>query len=320
MTKISVIIPAYNEENVILDLLCKLFLTATRVPDEVIVVNANSTDSTYNKLIEWKKLHSEFDFKIISQNDQTFPGRARNIGVKNAKYEYIAFIDCGVIPSENWLEELSLPLENINNIDICWGRSSSKASTLWENAFALIVESNLSMKRIIPNSCIKKDIFNQIGGFREDLRAGEDVIFKNQIYDLGVNEFFTKATVFYTGYPTNLLNAYNKWKLYSEYSIYAGIGFKKVLLSLIQIALLIASVFLGFISSNYFVSIGIFILLTTIRVLIKSRNSTIKLNSLSQLVLSCVISIFIDFGRVVGLIIGIKNFYKLKTNYKGDVR
>ncbi len=75
---------------------------------EIIIIDDCSTDDSYSKLLEYSK-NSKTNIKILKTKENSGPGEARNIGIKNATGEYIAFVD-----NDDWLEYEAL--KDINKI------------------------------------------------------------------------------------------------------------------------------------------------------------------------------------------------------------
>lgn len=86
MSKVSVIIPAFNCEAFI-DEAVESVLQQTLQPDEIIVVDDGSTDSTAERLQKYRSV-----LRYIHQENKG-PSAARNVGISNASGEYIAFLD-----------------------------------------------------------------------------------------------------------------------------------------------------------------------------------------------------------------------------------
>jgi len=79
--KLSIIIPVFNEENTVMDLLKTVNNVDYGLPIEIIVVNDGSTDKTYEQLLKTKNLIK--DIKIISYKKNRGKGYAIRQGIKN---------------------------------------------------------------------------------------------------------------------------------------------------------------------------------------------------------------------------------------------
>ena len=108
--KISLIIPAYNEEKNILRMLKKLRLLLKNEKDkwEILIINDGSTDNTLGILKNYKPKF----FKIISYKKNKGKGFAVKKGVKEATGDYICFIDSDLAYSFDNLKNLLSYLEN----------------------------------------------------------------------------------------------------------------------------------------------------------------------------------------------------------------
>jgi len=96
--KVSCIIPAYNEENYIVNCLESVLNQEEVFFDEVIVVNNNSTDLT-------KKVAQGFNVKVI---DEKTPGvsAARNEGASVSNSEIIYFLDADCQVPQNQAKKI----------------------------------------------------------------------------------------------------------------------------------------------------------------------------------------------------------------------
>jgi glycosyltransferase involved in cell wall biosynthesis len=96
--KLSIIIPAYNVSRYLDKCLETCFNQDLPENDyEVIVVNDGSDDNTLEIAMHWKDLHG--NMRVITQENQGL-SMARNNGLKEAKGEYIMFLD-----SDDWIAE-----------------------------------------------------------------------------------------------------------------------------------------------------------------------------------------------------------------------
>ncbi|MBB6498100.1 glycosyltransferase [Pedobacter cryoconitis] len=106
---ISIIIPAYNEEENILKTLFSLSQTVTKHTIEVIVVNNNSADDT-------ELLANACQVNCITEKKQGITN-ARNAGLQLAKGEYILNADADTIYPATWIDDMVAPL--INDATVC---------------------------------------------------------------------------------------------------------------------------------------------------------------------------------------------------------
>lgn len=91
-TTVSVVIPAYNREILILPTLDSI-RSQTLAPAEVLVIDDRSTDSTVRVVEEYAALHPGFPVRCLVQGKNQGVSAARNRGIREASGEWIAFLD-----------------------------------------------------------------------------------------------------------------------------------------------------------------------------------------------------------------------------------
>ena len=109
---ISVIIPAYNQENNLRD--CLNGLLAQDFRDlEIILVNDGSIDNTLLVAQEFKQSFEKagIRFEIIEQDNKGAPA-ARNRGFRASRGEFIIFCDADAVLEKNCLSEMMSALES----------------------------------------------------------------------------------------------------------------------------------------------------------------------------------------------------------------
>lgn len=95
MKTLSILIPAYNEENTIVSLLETLNRVQLdqNIGKEIIVVNDSSTDSTRKKVEEFKLMHTDLEIILHNQEKNRGKGAAIHQAIKLASGDYIIIQD-----------------------------------------------------------------------------------------------------------------------------------------------------------------------------------------------------------------------------------
>ncbi|MGZ5486704.1 MAG: glycosyltransferase family 2 protein, partial [Nitrososphaeraceae archaeon] len=180
-TLISVIIPTFNSSKTLLQCLSSLEKSKfEKEKFEVLVIDDGSTDDTRNEI---KKFKNETTLQLNYFIQRHFgPGSARNLGLKNAKSNVIAFTDADCIVDDNWLSVIYKSII-IDGDTIIGG--------LIFNDDVLIFPwkiSPIGQQKVTANLAIKYD---QLKGilFSEEFKyvVGDDIDFIIRIQDLGYN-------------------------------------------------------------------------------------------------------------------------------------
>ena len=155
----SIVIPNYNSEKWIIKCLDSI-LEQTYKDYEVIIVDDMSTDNSVNIIKNF--LHRTNNFKLIKLDHKAFNGGTRNIGVKEAKGQYIMFIDCDDwFYNNNVLNTIAQEIKKTNAdlIRLPYMARTEKAKgkvSYHENTPAELVNSIF----VAPwTKCIKRELF-----------------------------------------------------------------------------------------------------------------------------------------------------------------
>jgi glycosyltransferase involved in cell wall biosynthesis len=104
---VSVVIPAYNEEDTIVKCLDS-FLDQTVKPLEIIIVDNLSTDATAAVVRAFRNEHKdELNIRLLKQFDEQGITPTRNYGMGRAKGDVIGRIDADSTLEEGWVEAVS---------------------------------------------------------------------------------------------------------------------------------------------------------------------------------------------------------------------
>jgi glycosyltransferase involved in cell wall biosynthesis len=211
--KISIIIPVFNEADVINECLTSLSKQSER-DFEVIMVDDGSTDGTLAILKNLKKTIPNFRF--VKQN-HLGAGAARNLGVKFAKGDILIFVDADMTFNEYFISNLVKPIEK----GIVKGTfSKEEYVSNWENILARCWNINEGWEpkkrhpKGYPNHqpvfrAILKSEFNKVGGF---IPGGYDDDWSLS-KKLGYEASEAPGAIFYHKNPSSISEVYKhaKW-------------------------------------------------------------------------------------------------------------
>ena len=187
MTEVSVIIPTYNRADFISD--CVQSVLAQTLPArELIIVDDGSTDATY-------KILSDLGFNSISTTKTVLRyvfqenrgvSSARNLGIKEARSEYIALLDSDDLWLKGKLDRQVIAFkDDIRNSRLChtdeiWIRNGVRVNQHKKHKKhgGNVFQSCLKLCCISPSSSMMhRSVFEDFGFFDEDLPACEDYDF-----------------------------------------------------------------------------------------------------------------------------------------------
>ena len=172
---VSVIIPTYNRKNLI-ERAINSASSQTLVPYEIIVVDDGSKDGTKDWVLD------RFPYiRYIYQNNSGVSS-ARNVGIKEAKGAWIAFLDSDDEWMPNKLEEQERVISATEKPWLChtnevWIRNGVRVNQMKKHQKygGDVFDKCLDICRISPSSVLmKKEVFEIVGLFDESLKVCED--------------------------------------------------------------------------------------------------------------------------------------------------
>ncbi len=222
MPFISVVIPSYNEEERIERCLRSVFAQRLEGIYEVIVVDS-STDTTPQIILEKFPL-----VRLFHRDQQTLPGAARNIGVKQAKGRIIAFLDGHCVADIFWLQNALLAMKESGSFVIGGALRNANPEKFVSVADFILAFNEFSegmpsrFVTFMPscNFICTKEVFEKVGGFDESLRAGEDTMFCYTLVQNGYVLYFDERVLverFNRELWKNFLEHHRRFGQYSAY-------------------------------------------------------------------------------------------------------
>ncbi len=223
--EISVVIPALNEEDSIRRLLEDL-LNQTHKPAEIVITDGGSTDSTREIIGEF--ITAGAPVKLIRVT-KSMPGRARNLAAKEARCAWIAFTDGGITLTRDWLEALTTRAGE-TSADVVYGTYEPIIENFFTECAAIAYvpapfesESGLVRPRSIVSALMRRSVWETVGGFPEELRSAEDLLFMNNVEAAGFRIARTARAKAYWHIQPNLWRTYKRFVEYSRNNIRAGL-------------------------------------------------------------------------------------------------
>ncbi len=220
--EISVIVPVKNEAANIERLLHGL-VTQTRAPSEIVITDGGSTDGT-RELIRRFAARSVVSIVLI-EVEQSMPGRGRNLAISRAAHEWVAAIDAGIVPRADWLAELARAAEQAPGARVVWGGYAARVDNYFiECAAITYLPPPGTPTRSVASCLLRREAWAAAGGFPEDLRSGEDLLFFRGLARAEVAETFaTQAVVDWELQPTLALT-FRRFAVYSLNGMRAGLA------------------------------------------------------------------------------------------------
>lgn len=214
MTKstVSVVIPTYNSQSTIRAALESVY-SQSIPPDEVLVIDDESGDNTCTIIT------SNFpDVRLIKKQNGG-PSSARNLGIKNARFEWIAFLDADDIWSKYKTERQLYEIERNPKAVLIATNWSTSARTLLDTdrtgtprteVKKLWTSEILVFNRFQTSTVIAhRAELDQLNGFQSYLDGAEDWDMWLRLSKLGEILLVQEPLVFYRdsdgGYSKNLM-------------------------------------------------------------------------------------------------------------------
>ncbi len=171
--KISVIIPAYNEEKYLLTTITSLH-QLLRMPDEIIVVDGSSTDKTV-------QIAEKAGAKVVVVAHKGI-GYARQKGLEAATGDIVAFTDADTTVPKDWLNKVEKYL-TLPNISCVYG-TFRVPDGWWPYRFYINVLQPIFNQLYFwigitmapgQNMAFWREKALQVGGFPIDFKIAEDI-------------------------------------------------------------------------------------------------------------------------------------------------
>ncbi len=222
-SKLSIIIPVYNEELCIENCLISLD-KQTYNNREIIVIDDGSTDKTLDILKKYQVL-------ILHQKHKG-PGSARNLGASKAKGEILVFVDADMTFEKNFLDELTIPIREGKTIGtFSKNEMNANQNNIWSRCWN--INRNWPVEKLIPPSypneapvyrAILKKEFEKVGGFESTGEYTDDWSLSRK---LGILSTVAPGATYHHENPANLMEVYKQARWIGKSEFISGSNLRK---------------------------------------------------------------------------------------------
>lgn len=171
--KISVVSTVFNEERNISEFLDSV-IKQSQKPDEFIIVDGGSKDSTYKILKKYSEKHK---WIRAFQKKGANISEGRNLAIEKSKGDIIFTSDSSTRFEKDWIKKISKGFDE--NTDVVFGKWRIEPHNLVER---FLVSRTPNWKNIDPDTFIpsnrqvafRKKVWKSVGGFPEHIRRADD--------------------------------------------------------------------------------------------------------------------------------------------------
>ena len=172
ISAVSLVIPCHNP-SYNLEKLTNNIQLWSQLPQEILLIDSSLEPVAFTQDFTNFCNINDVVLKIFHAKN-LYPGKARNLGIKNSEYPIIAFLDILTLPTPDWLKDGCVSVEESESeYQGVWGNTIYIANTRFKKLMRACTFGNLPI-RTLPGSIIKKSAFELSGLFIESTRAGED--------------------------------------------------------------------------------------------------------------------------------------------------
>lgn len=216
---LSVVVPAKDAAQHLgeqLDALCAQ--TCSRPWEMVVVVDEASSDGT----AEVVQAYAARDPRVrLVLGAGGTPARARNIGIRTARGDAVAFCDADDVVAPGWVAAMRDALQHhvavtgpleLDLLNPSWvadsrGRAFARERATFEGLFPYASSCNLGLRR---------STIERVGGFDEQMHVGEDIDLSLRLWQAGLHLQFEPRALVHYRYRPRLLALYRQARSYGR--------------------------------------------------------------------------------------------------------
>lgn len=227
MKKISVIIPVYNEQNLITACLESLN-NQDHQNMEIIVVDDGSSDNTQSIV---SSLISQISNAKLLRQQHSGPGNARNFGASKAAGEILVFVDADMTFDKNFIKDLTAPIVSGTTIGtFSKNEMVANSHNIWSKCWN--INRNVSPERMLPRDypqeanvfrAVLKKEFLKVGGFETSGQYTDDWSLSKK---LRLKSKAVEGAVYFHSNPSSIKEIWHQARWIGKNSLLTGNSYR----------------------------------------------------------------------------------------------
>ena len=221
---ISVIVPVHDAADTIVAQLDGIATGLDAAPPaEILVVDNRSTDDTAAVARDWAA-RTGIDLRVIDAHERPGEPYARNVGLREARAELVAYCDGDDVVSPTWLPAMASGLRTACYVTGPIDMDALNPPHLASVRGASVTEGRSLMWDAVPyahgcNMGFRRDALEHVGGFDETYTAGCDLDIAIRMWEAGHDLLFADgASVAYRLRPT-LADTWRQARAYGRHRV-----------------------------------------------------------------------------------------------------
>jgi succinoglycan biosynthesis protein ExoA len=197
--RVSIIIPCYNEQATIRQLLEAIFQqTCPRADMEVVIADGLSDDGTLDEITDFQNEHPDLTVRVVENAARAIPS-AINCAIKASQGEIVIRMDAHSRPYPNYVERCLSALDSGlgENVGGVWQIEPGGVSRMAESVAVAAahplgvgdagyrIGAQASVVDTVPFGAFHRSLIDKIGLFDESLSSNEDYEFNARIRQTG---------------------------------------------------------------------------------------------------------------------------------------
>jgi len=211
---LSVIIPVYNDPSGLKDTVEGILQTRFDGQFEIVIVDNNSTDDTYDVAQSYAARHDRVH--AVVEDDIQSSYAARNTGIHHATGNVLVFVDADITMDPDWLDTIATEIDDTDyltyDVEVYVPDGEDTWVARYNEHTSFPIKEYAKERDFGGGGCIavRREVFEDVGRFNHRLISGGDAEFGHRVAASGRDIRFTPKTRVYHPARTSLRSQIKK--------------------------------------------------------------------------------------------------------------